>query len=237
MRGKPGHHRLPVGAGRFIPAHAGKTREACDSRTKRRVHPRACGENRRRQGHQPVHRRFIPAHAGKTGVMARGRRPRPVHPRACGENMVRVARYADNLGSSPRMRGKQVHHAGGGVHGRFIPAHAGKTDSRVRERPSYRVHPRACGENTLSDGTCETCRGSSPRMRGKLVSHDCSFRVGGFIPAHAGKTHLVHCVHRTRPVHPRACGENVCRRRPLICLLGSSPRMRGKRHEYLIRAA
>ena len=71
--------------------------------------------------------------------------------------------------------------------------------------------------------------GSSPRMRGKLVSRhavDADVRI---IPAHAGQTEQKALPHIFATDHPRACGANpacVARNRPIR---GSSPRMRGKR--------
>ena len=86
MRGKRARFSPCVVASRFIPAHAGKTRALSGTRSTRRVHPRACGENAdllgdrllpvgsspRMRGKRPASepapplRRFIPAHAGKT---------------------------------------------------------------------------------------------------------------------------------------------------------------------------
>ena len=147
MRGKPlGGGGVPV-AGRFIPAHAGKTpRRHCTS-SRATVHPRACGENLtstpillamrgsspRMRGKPPPSSlfspcaRFIPAHAGKTHHSEVWDDSGEVHPRACGENVRLSNTVVEELGSSPRMRGKP-----GGVLlcsgiARFIPAHAGKT--------------------------------------------------------------------------------------------------------------
>ncbi len=66
-------------------------------------------------------------------------------------------------------------------------------------------------------------------MRGKRVPRCRLHQPCRFIPAHAGKT-LSPCVPPPdMSVHPRACGENVPF--PAGCgrLVGSSPRMRGKR--------
>ena len=131
--------------------------------------------------------------------------------------------------------------------GRFIPAPAGNTlSTRVAQRgqtvhpracgehalppivsPLIAVHPRACGEH-LASCNMSASPGSSPRLRGTLLSHDC---VGD------------------RAVHPRACGEHW-QRQPRGSLrrfipapagntspslinahahCGSSPRLRGTR--------
>ena len=86
MRGK---HRQPgirwTGAW-FIPAHAGKTAGSQSSVTRRRVHPRACGENGSSRRGRQQGSRFIPAHAGKTTTTVSSSKAPQVHPRACGEN-------------------------------------------------------------------------------------------------------------------------------------------------------
>ena len=91
---------------RFIPACAGNTRAAFNSGYTESVHPRVCGEHRRRltrsrneYGSSPRVRgthvlkharafqnRFIPACAGNTKDEARGFAQDAVHPRVCGEH-------------------------------------------------------------------------------------------------------------------------------------------------------
>ena len=106
VRGKRREGKNGAGAGRLIPARAGKTASAHAGGTAYRAHPRACGENvaalgamgkaagssprvrgKPRLGHVPRDQpRLIPARAGKT-VRRRPSSPRPAaHPRACGEN-------------------------------------------------------------------------------------------------------------------------------------------------------
>ena len=113
---------------------------------------------------------------------------------------------------------------------RIIPAHAGQT-----VRPAFAVHdeadhPRACGANSRLRQKVNHCRGSSPRMRGKLP-----ISVGGcpacrIIPAHAGQTWWCRCGSWRTPDHPRACGANAVLPSMLMDRSGSSPRMRGKQH-------
>ena len=83
---------------RFIPARAGNGRIPDQRRSRRPVHPRACGERSRRmhRARGPLHylsgsgyRRFIPARAGNGSCLSRVTRWPPVHPRACGERTVR----------------------------------------------------------------------------------------------------------------------------------------------------
>ena len=86
-----------------------------------------------------------------------------------------------------------------------------------------------CGENKGVAVLGKGMKGSSPRVRGKLIG--CAgVRVDdGLIPACAGKTvNIPHCICE-EPAHPRACGENNIRPGANAPPIGSSPRMRGKR--------
>ena len=66
-----------------------------------------------------------------------------------------------------------------------------------------------CGENKGVAVLGKGMKGSSPRVRGKLIG--CAgVRVDdGLIPAHAGKTLFHDPVLRPSGAHPRACGENL----------------------------
>ena len=146
-RGKRSQPRGIAERDGLIPAHAGKTGRAGDSRRCQTAHPRSRGENLQRdveaplrQGSSPLTRgkpphgrlqrrggRLIPAHAGKT-IAAHSRAPgAQAHPRSRGENPRTAASAGYCVGSSPLTRGKprsavQDHESDG-----LIPAHAGKT--------------------------------------------------------------------------------------------------------------
>ena len=212
----------------LIPAHAGKTRRLAKPCGDGKAHPRACGENYTStmgtlasEGSSPRMRgkradrltpfvadRLIPAHAGKTGRLRAPGRARRAHPRACGENN-------DQLSAQSRQG--------------LIPAHAGKTGFRRVARRRVPAHPRACGENRSTSCARPRPPGSSPRMRGKLHRGDDELNREGLIPAHAGKTIHNTTTFRLRRAHPRACGENYAPMSFRACMIGSSPRMRGKR--------
>ena len=154
------------------------------------------------------------------------------HPRACGENDALTARYMRGDGSSPRVRGKLdsgVHHSS--PQG-LIPARAGKTGAGVPAGGRSRAHPRVCGENGCSSRVAPSHIGSSPRVRGKLAQCGGDVDVGRLIPACAGKTCQVSTRRRTGRAHPRVCGENGPRSPLRARLLGSSPRVRGKRGSW-----
>ena len=207
VRGKPDSHGMGGVHGRLIPARAGKTVEAVRAYYNPRAHPRACG---------------------KTASTARTRACSPAHPRACGENSPGRASLVTTPGSSPRVRGKPTRSRPQGLPRGLIPARAGKTLKRLVTQSHAPAHPRACGENGRDFGDPLVRRGSSPRVRGKLVDQFAVAARDGLIPARAGKTSPT-SRRRPRPTaHPRACGENPNRSRASARIPGSSPRVRGK---------
>ena len=111
---------------------------------------------------------------------------------------------------------------------RLIPAHAGKTQAPRSRKPRTRAHPRACGENLPTHSKSKLVVGSSPRMRGKHLPMLVESGLQRLIPAHAGKTAVFQPIQFLPQAHPRACGENLSRRRVTPGTAGSSPRMRGK---------
>lgn len=72
-----------------------------------------------------------------------------------------------NLGSPPRMRGKERYHfAICEVYG-ITPAYAGKSAVLKQLQHSHMDHPRVCGEKVIRHPFPIHKRGSPPRMRGK----------------------------------------------------------------------
>ena len=134
---------------------------------------------------------------------------------------------AEGPGSSPRMRGTPPSPARARRPRRFIPAHAGNTDTARRSRRCRPVHPRACGEHGISRARCRCRTGSSPRMRGTPRNTGPTCWDGRFIPAHAGNTRFRRAASRPLAVHPRACGEHLIPAAIRFLSIGSSPRMRG----------
>ena len=129
--------------------------------------------------------------------------------------------------SFPRMRGTGSDGPAGVQLHRFIPAHAGNRSFTRCTSVPWQVHPRACGEQMIAWNTRSEVSGSSPRMRGtdsRIPRR--SFRER-FIPAHAGNRSIDRHFSMTKPVHPRACGEQALARAEFERGRGSSPRMRG----------
>ena len=111
----------------------------------------------------------------------------------------------------------------------LIPACAGKTRVPAAPPPRGRAHPRVCGENSVHATCIVDFRGSSPRVRGKLVEHVPYATARRLIPACAGKTTTRTWVRESASAHPRVCGENLAFGRAYVLSIGSSPRVRGKR--------
>ena len=113
---------------------------------------------------------------------------------------------------------------------RNIPAYAGKTTSEEGKAYHDQEHPRVCGENGCRNDFGFGFAGTSPRMRGKLVSIAGGAIGQGNIPAYAGKTQPFGECSLSAQEHPRVCGENLVFPHLKRGHIGTSPRMRGK-HE------
>jgi len=151
----------------------------------------------------------------------------PVHPRICGEHILITSAQRNVNGSSPHMRGTHYLSAWLPDRTRFIPAYAGNTMGFTYRIPIVTVHPRICGEHGWRCHNKRACYGSSPHMRGTLLSKTGFKFPDRFIPAYAGNTFHNAVELRHRAVHPRICGEHV---RPMVAsrsVGGSSPHMRG----------
>ena len=247
-RGKPFAAFRPVGQGRLIPAHAGKTLRRSKIPLSTWAHPRSRGENGVSSidagsswGSSPLTRGkrvagvtsvsaggLIPAHAGKTSPARAWRRPTGAHPRSRGENTGTKKPTTRVLGSSPLTRGKRTLTARANLLWGLIPAHAGKT-SHTLNTPCLRgAHPRSRGENVTYPCVRTASGGSSPLTRGKPVRDGVGAHKRGLIPAHAGKTCCRSLLWSSFWAHPRSRGENWARWRWIGRVEGSSPLTRGK---------
>ena len=90
---------------------------------------------------------LIPAHAGKTDGDTLDLASILAHPRSRGENGVEDVGVVGDAGSSPLTRGKHATQEVARVHGRLIPAHAGKTTPCACLTRWPTAHPRSRGEN------------------------------------------------------------------------------------------
>ena len=132
-------------------------------------------------------------------------------------------------GSSPRARGTLNSSVSSCLDMRFIPAGAGNTRADTRMAIRQAVHPRGCGEHSLSFSVANSATGSSPRVRGTLPLRSTIERINRFIPAGAGNTFLRYIVEPLQSVHPRGCGEHHRPAKRPAFKAGSSPRVRGTR--------
>ena len=240
---------------RLIPAHAGKTFSGSPSHAHSKAHPRSRGENPlgdfvrvREGGSSPLTRGkpvpsvwwpalwwLIPAHAGKTPQSREPRTSAPAHPRSRGENATPTASASVSSGSSPLTRGKHVRETQVQNRLGLIPAHAGKTEKKIESGLGGAAHPRSRGENDAVVRRLAVLPGSSPLTRGKRIREDLSAQRDGLIPAHAGKTVLVHAPASYGAAHPRSRGENSERIDIAKPRVGSSPLTRGKLRQLIQR--
>ena len=131
--------------------------------------PRVRGTGGDRRIEQDLER-FIPACAGN-GVPTAALRPTtPVHPRVCGERRVSIVSKLAPAGSSPRVRGTALLAPPVRRAQRFIPACAGNGAPVSVAFTIHSVHPRVCGERPYRVGEKGEEIGSSPRVRGTVMT-------------------------------------------------------------------
>ena len=130
-------------------------------------------------------------------------------------------------GSSPHMRGTLFRRFSEFFYPGIIPAYAGNTRHEYGVYVDLRDHPRICGEHRFAALARHETRGSSPHMRGTLISSYSSLLRGGIIPAYAGNTGWGPITQSPVRDHPRICGEHTMSARKSRRLRGSSPHMRG----------
>ena len=192
MRGKPFPVSLSVQSARITPAGAGKTKSLHITNSRKRDHPRRCGENIRRcnswlvlLGSPPQVRgklkEFIqsyaysgitPAGAGKTTFLHCITVLHWDHPRRCGENGLTVCDRLICRGSPPQVRGKPISRTAIIFCHRITPAGAGKTTSPVPLRRLKLDHPRRCGENWAMTGLLSALARITPAGAGKTIASD-----------------------------------------------------------------
>ena len=154
-------------------------------------------------------RGLIPAHAGKTKAVEDPHSRMWAHPRSRGENYGGDPADLKLRGSSPLTRGKHRNSPSRRGSPGLIPAHAGKTlPARPGPHP-VRAHPRSRGENVGQAQVLDLIGGSSPLTRGKPENGFSLGTAWRLIPAHAGKTTVIHKLAGPSWAHPRSRGENI----------------------------
>ena len=130
---------------------------------------------------------ITPAYAGKSSQTAEHPSIMQDHPRVCGEKSSPTSSHRKGQGSPPRMRGKADAKPAPDERSRITPAYAGKSQYCVLQVGFQRDHPRVCGEKPFPARQARMCRGSPPRMRGKVTLPPWLWLFPGITPAYAGK--------------------------------------------------
>ena len=173
--------------------------------------------------------RFIPAGAGNTCCSSWWSAAIAVYPRWRGEHNVRLSPLCVVAGLSPLARGT-LHGFGFLFDGRrFIPAGAGNTYIRAKNKATATVYPRWRGEHNVRLSPLCVVAGLSPLARGTLHGFGFLFDGRRFIPAGAGNTYIRAKNKATATVYPRWRGEHPLPVIQLHCQCGLSPLARGTR--------
>ena len=149
------------------------------------------------------------------------------HPRVCGEQVQQYFFYADKGGSPPRVRGTGTYRGLMTKRYRITPACAGNSNTLIQPPPSWRDHPRVCGEQTGKGRAPGGELGSPPRVRGTAYLPCFPPMVIGITPACAGNRVFSKIRGQNTWDHPRVCGEQRRKKKESNRLLGSPPRVRG----------
>ena len=177
---------------------------------------------------------ITPARAGKRCRNGTKHTAGRDHPRACGEKCLSGGAVKRISGSPPRVRGKaSALHSCKNRPG-ITPARAGKSRSRRPVLIVDRDHPRACGEKVAIQKSRFPCKGSPPRVRGKVERVGQIQQGPGITPARAGKSCSYLSLPQARRDHPRACGEKPAGHEQVKLQVGSPPRVRGKANRFCI---
>ena len=115
-----------------------------------------------------VSARFIPAGAGNTGSATAAPMTTSVYPRWRGEHEMLVSVNAANTGLSPLARGTHILQNTRLISTRFIPAGAGNTYIRAKNKATATVYPRWRGEHAGFESSGARDAGLSPLARGTL---------------------------------------------------------------------
>ena len=248
MRGRDSLRSSRASGLGITPAYAGKSPLPLCRHGSPWDHPRVCGEERQcylvgvaTPGSPPRMRgrergsarkgapsRITPAYAGKRTGRYTPFQAWEDHPRVCGEEQSAPIKAIANLGSPPRMRGREARNPPGTPGTRITPAYAGKRPTSASPRLSPEDHPRVCGEESLNRFQGLVKFGSPPRMRGRVTKYVCKPQGVGITPAYAGKSYIEKAKELPPRDHPRVCGEEAYSKVIAGSLWGSPPRMRGR---------
>ena len=171
---------------------------------------------------------ITPACAGKSQLACHPGGKGWDHPRVCGEKDVTEMFAAQEQGSPPRVRGKEILPRMWNTPLGITPACAGKRFGLCIFYGTAQDHPRVCGEKKGYTKNRKSTPGSPPRVRGKGNARPYIPPCRGITPACAGKSWYWNCYWYWNWDHPRVCGEKVTRKLNERVAAGSPPRVRGK---------
>ena len=154
-------------------------------------------------------RGITPACAGKRRKTGFIRTTAGDHPRMCGEKKLNRTVSCPNLGSPPRVRGKERREIKDVIDKRITPACAGKSCVILCIHNLAQDHPRVCGEKREAENAKSPPVGSPPHVRGKENHPKGIQRGGGITPACAGKSDSKGLLVWMARDHPRVCGEKI----------------------------
>mgnify|MGYP006974271741 CR=1 FL=1 len=170
---------------------------------------------------------LIPAGAGTTSCRHCSLVRRWAHPRRCGDHGIPVTDDEAETGSSPQVRGPRLGRKCCPNAPRLIPAGAGTTEDPFAAMQQLAAHPRRCGDHQNRRPAWIAVSGSSPQVRGPLISFARPSSMSRLIPAGAGTTHNAGTLTTEGWAHPRRCGDHQKAYVALAVQLGSSPQVRG----------
>ena len=142
-----------------------------------RDHPREYGENQRKNVEIESYKGSSPRIRGECSSVPLTCGICADHPREYGENYVRGGICGDFPGSSPRIRGEYLKASLNTTVWRIIPANTGRILECVDVTSRLGDHPREYGENASILPLDRRREGSSPRIRGELISRTMRGRM------------------------------------------------------------
>ena len=145
----------------------------------------------------------------------------------CGEQCSWWRPGSAKKRSPPRVRGTVPWRLRYPCPSRITPACAGNSCIDPAGIGGIWDHPRVCGEQIISSGSCPPPPGSPPRVRGTAIRRASVIPKTRITPACAGNSAMAYMFNVSAEDHPRVCGEQSCRNLQGPGLPGSPPRVRG----------
>ena len=150
------------------------------------------------------------------------------HPHVCGEKRTYEFHHSHQLGSPPRVWGKEAPTIEIPALTRITPTCVGKSAGTKRKNTTTQDHPHVCGEKLRSLATSPHEKGSPPRVWGKAQKMSIVKGFLGITPTCVGKRVLAASKQVLDRDHPHVCGEKKYQPHATHGRGGSPPRVWGK---------